>query len=262
MMWTVVAPQTGALEIKTPMTSRPTGQDRLIARLSAIAVLNEDDILALEALPMTTRKFAAGQDIVREAERTSESCVLIDGFLQRHKDLPEGRRQIIAFHVPGDMPDLQSLHLPLMDHTLSAVIGSTIATIQHSAIDAMTAKSPGIRHALWRESLIDAARFREWIANLGGRSAVPRLAHLLCELYVRNRAVGQAMAGSYFMPLTQARLGEALGLSVVHVNRTMSTLRERGLIALASRQVHILDWDGLRQIAEFDPLYLHLRSPI
>ncbi len=250
------------MAVQGPRMTHPndvSGQERLISRLQAIAPLDEADVQAIAALPMTIREIAAGQDIVRDGDRPHESCVLVQGFLQRHKDLPSGARQILAFHLPGDVPDLQSLHLGRLDHSLQAVTDSTIAKIPHAAVQALIDSHPRVGHALWRESLIDAAKFREWIANLGGRPALARLAHLFCELYVRSRAVHLGEPGVCHMPLTQARLADALGLSVVHASRSLGALRRSGLIALGGRQLQILDWPGLQAVGEFDPAYLHLR---
>ena len=251
----------GDRRIVTPSPPVPTGQKRLSARLRAIAELDADDLAGLEALPMIERRLAAGEAVARQGERTRESCIVIEGFLQRHKDLPDGRRQILAFHVPGDVPDLQSLHLPTMDHTLEAVTPSIVAMVAHTAVEALIRARPAIGRALWREALIDGAKFREWIANLGGRAAYPRLAHLFCELYLRNRSVGLVENDGFFMPLTQGQLAEALGLSAVHVNRMMSALRRDSLILLEKRRLLVLDWAKLQQLAEFDPLYLHLSEP-
>ena len=239
-------------------TSLTSGQDRLIARLRAIADLSETEARAIADLPITPRRIAAGQDIVREGERTHVSCVLIEGFLLRYKSMAEGRRQILAFHVPGDVPDLQSLHLPKMDHSLAAVTDSVIGTIPHAALSVAIREHEPLQKALWREALIDAAKFREWIANVGGRAALPRLAHLFCELFVRNRAMGLNDGDAFHMPLTQNELGEALGLSTVHVNRMMTELKRRGLVRKAASRLHIPDLAALAALAEFDADYLHL----
>jgi CRP-like cAMP-binding protein len=236
------------------------GQHHLTTRLQAIAALSDVERRALAELPMTTRQVKAGEDIVREGERTHASCVVIEGFLLRYTSLSEGRRQILAFHIPGDVPDLQSLHLPLMDHTLAAVTDSVIANIPHAALAAALHAHRALEHALWREALIDAAKFREWIANIGGRAALPRLAHLFCELFIRNRIVGLTDGDSFNMPLTQTELGEAMGLSTVHVNRLMSELKRRGLVRKDRGRLHIPDFDALARLADFDPTYLHLRE--
>jgi CRP-like cAMP-binding protein len=235
-------------------------RQRLLTRLGVVATLGEEERAAIAALPITVREVEPGEDIVREGDRTQESCVVIDGFLQRHKDLRGGGRQILAFHVPGDVPDLQSLHLPLMDHTLSAVSPSAVGLIPHTALHILLRDHPGAGVALWREGLIDAARLREWIVNLGSRAAPARLAHLFCELYVRNRTVGLGGDGWCFLPLTQTRMGEAMGLSMVHVSRVTKVLREQGLVEVRGRELHILDWPGLQRVAEFDPAYLHLHD--
>jgi CRP-like cAMP-binding protein len=159
-----------------------------------------------------------------------------------------------------NIPDLQSLHLEVMDHSLGTLARSTLAFLPHDTVRDLIRRCPRIGDAFWRETLIDAAVFREWMLGLGRREAYGRMAHLLCELYVRLKAVGLANGHGYEMPLTQAELGDALGLSTVHVNRTLQDLRGEGLITLQGGSVAVLDWEGLRKAGEFDPTYLHLRK--
>ena len=242
-------------------SARALSHDRLIARLETISDLTPKDHDDLRALPIAVRSVRAGRDISRDGERVSECLLLIDGMLQRYKERPDGQRQILAFHVPGDIPDLQTLHLPLMDHNLAAVTNGHIGAIPHEALSRLIAASDGVRVAFWREGLIDAAKFRQWIANLGLRDAYQRTAHLLCELFIRLRAMRLDEAGDVALPLTQIQLSEALGISVVHVNRTLQALRKDGLIAMDRRTLAIPDWGRLREAADFDPAYLHMQRP-
>src|SRR3954471_4554349 len=172
----------------------------------------------------------------------------------------EGKRQIFSFHIPGDIPDLQSLHLDVMDHSLSTLSACKVMFIPHETVCDLVRQCPRIGDAFWRETLIDAAVFREWIMNLGRREAYGRMAHLLCEFYVRLRAVGLTNGDAYAMPLTQAELADATGLSAVHVNRTLQELRGEGLITWRAGSVAVLDWDRLKEAGEFDPAYLHLKK--
>ncbi len=252
----------GAGVLMTMVLPRPytsSGHDRLITRLESISEMPAAARDLIRTLPIIIRTVAADSEICRDGDKVSESLLLIEGMLQRYKALPNGRRQILAFHVPGDIPDLQTLHEPVMDHTLASVTESRIGAIPHTALQRLVADNDSIRTALWREALIDAARFRQWIANLGGRNAYQRAAHLFCELYVRLRAVGLARSDGIGLPLTQAQLSEALGLSVVHVNRTLQALKKDGLIAMNRRTLQILDWERLQAAAEFQPQFLHLR---
>jgi len=147
-----------------------------------------------------------------------------------------------------------------MDHSLGTLARSKLAFLSHETVRDLTRCCPRIADAFWRETLIDAGIFREWMVGLGRREAYARVAHLLCELYVRLKAVGLANGHAYELPLTQAELGDAFGLSTVHVNRTLQDLRGEGLITLGSRSVTVKDWERLRAAGEFDPTYLHLKT--
>jgi CRP-like cAMP-binding protein len=159
---------------------------------------------------------------------------------------------------PATLPDLQSLHLEVMDHSLGVLAPSTVAFIPHAAIHDLVERYTGIASALWRDTLVDAAIFREWIANVGGRSAHQRAAHLMCEFVSKMKAVGLGTDEACPFPLTQQEIGDALGLSVVHVNRTLQQLRAEGLIVLKGKHLSIPDWEALKQVAGFDPAYLHV----
>jgi len=230
----------------------------LIRKLESITSLSDEDKQAIESLPTRHRVLPARQEIVRDGDRPSQCCVVLEGWLCRSKALSDGKRQIHSFHIPGDVPDLQSLHLPIMDHTLSTITQATVAFIPHESLRDLVTARPTIAAALWRETLIDAAIFREWITGLGRRDAMGRIAHLFCELYLKLQAVGLASDHRYNLPLTQADIGDALGITVVHVNRTLQEMRARELISLQGRSLHILDWQGLEAVGEFDPNYLHM----
>ncbi len=230
----------------------------LIRKLESIFTLSDDERQALVSLPMQVQDLRADQDIVREGDRVSRSCVLLDGFACRYKMTAEGKRQIMSFHIPGDVPDLQSLHLKTMDHSLQTLTPAKVGFITHEVIEDLCRRYPRIASALWRDTLIDAAIFREWMIGIGRRAAYARVAHLLCEFLVRMRAVGLAEDHSCPMPITQGEIGDALGLSTVHANRTLQELRKAGLISLKGYTFKALDWKGLQKAGEFDPTYLHL----
>lgn len=232
---------------------------RLIRKLETITVLNRDDRDAIAALPLRAKSFEENQDLVRQGDRPSECCLLVEGFVCRYKVLGEGQRQIMSFHLPGDIPDLQSLHLKVMDHGLGALTPVTVAFIPHEAMEEITRSRPTIAAAFWRDTLIDAAVFREWLAGVGRRSAHQRIAHLICELCTRLKALGLIDNPSFQLMVTQAEVADALGLSSVHVNRVLQDLRRDGLIAIQGRVLKILDWEGLKEAGDFDSEYLHLR---
>jgi CRP-like cAMP-binding protein len=232
----------------------------LVRMLESILDLSEDESDVLRTVNGTIKSVGPRQDLVREGDRPSECCLVLEGFAYRYKQTEDGKRQIFSFHIPGDMPDLQSLHLDVMDHSLSSLSACKVMFVPHETVRDLVRRCPRIGDAFWRETLIDGAVFREWILNVGRREAYERMAHLLCELYVRLKAVGLTNGDTYEFPLTQAEFGDALGLSTVHVNRTLQDLRGDGLITLRNGSVTVLNWDRLRQAGEFDPTYLHLRK--
>lgn len=229
----------------------------LIRKLDSVAALSEPEKAAILGLPVTVRQMRADHDIVREKDRPTQSCLVLDGWLCRYKILETGTRQIFSFHVSGDVPDLQSLFLRIMDHNLGALVQSTVAFIQHDSVKALAKDFPRIGELLWRETLVDAAIFREWIVGMGRRDAAARIAHVLCELFVKQQAVGLTRGYTCDFPLTQSVLGDALGLSTVHVNRSLMELRGRGLIRLEKHVLTMLKWEELQEEAGFDPMYLH-----
>ena len=232
----------------------------LIHKLESILVLSEDEKDVLRNVSGTTKTVGPRQDLVREGDRPHECCLILDGFAYRYKLTESGKRQIFSFHIPGDIPDLQSLHIDVMDHSLSSLTACKALFISHEAMRDLMRQCPRIGDAFWRDTLIDAAVFREWILNLGRREAYGRIAHFLCELYVRLRAVGLTTDHAYEFPLTQAELADATGMSAVHVNRTLQELRGEGLITLQAGSLTVLDWERLKEAGEFDPAYLHLRK--
>jgi CRP-like cAMP-binding protein len=231
----------------------------LVRKMDSIVDLTSEERDGLRSLPMMVRKVGADQDIIRDGDRPSQSCLLLEGMLFRYKLAGEDRRQIMAFHIAGEIPDLQSLYIKTMDHSLAAVTDSKVGFIQHEALYRFMAEFPRVAGAFWRETLIDAAIFREWMVGIGRRKAPSRIAHLLCEMYVRLDSIGMAENWTVTLPITQEELGDALGLSAVHTNRALQELRGQDLIVFERGKLTILDWQGLVQVGEFDPTYLHLK---
>jgi CRP-like cAMP-binding protein len=235
-------------------------QSRLLTRLQTISALTDDERAMIARVPFTLRNFSSGQDIVRIGESAKECWLVVDGYLQRHKESSDGRRQILSVYVPGDIPDLATLYLSRMDHSLSALGPVAAAYVPHAALNDLLLGSPTLQRVMQREILVDAAISREWILNIGTRQALARVAHLLCEITTRLRTVGLAREFSFTLPMSQADLAEATGISTVHSNRVVQELRARGTIDWRGRTLKILDWDGLVSIGDFSPGYLHLQD--
>ena len=229
---------------------------KLIARLQAVVGLAEQDQAKLVRMPYKLKKLDNGAYLVRQGDRPTHSTVVMSGFLSR-QNVVSGRNQISSFYIAGDMPDLHSLHLPVMDHELCSVGSSTVASVPHAYLKEMMHEAPALTQAFWRETLIYAAIYREWVENLGARQALGRIAHLLCELATRLELVGLLDNGSFHLPLTQANIADACGLSVVHVNRVLQELRRQGLIEWRHQTLQLLDRAALEDVAEFSRDYLH-----
>jgi len=240
-------------------TPPPAEREQLIRKLESIGNISAEEKAALYALPMRVTNLPDRQDIVAEGDRPSSCCLVLDGFVCRYKLLEDGRRQIFSFHTPGDIPDLQSLHLERMDHSLGTLTPSRVGFIAHNVVRELVRRFPGLGDLFWRDTLIDAAIFREWMVGLGRRNAHQRIAHLLCEMARRYQAVGLGADHAYPLPVTQAELADALGLTLVHVNRVLRDLRLMNLVRKESWTVSVLDWPRLVELGEFDPTYLHQR---
>jgi CRP-like cAMP-binding protein len=236
----------------------PPDHNPLVRKLESIFPLNDDERQALLDLPLQVNVLKEGQDIVREGDRPSRCFVILSGFTRTYKATGDGKTQIVAFGVAGDIPDLQSLHLKTLDISVATLTPCSVGFIAHEDLWDLCMRYPRLTAAFWRETLVEGAIFREWLLNVGRREAYHRMAHMLCELLVRLRAVGLAEDHACNLPITQGEFADALGVSTVHVNRVLQELRAHGLIELKGERLHVPDWEGLKQAGDFDPIYLHL----
>lgn len=232
---------------------------RLIRKLEQFTTLSRDDKQALERAASTKlRRLDPREDVIREGDRPRQINLIVDGWAYRYKVLDDGRRQIVAFLVPGDLCDMRMFILKQMDHSVGALSRATVAEISKPAVLDLTDTFPRVGRALWWNSLVEEAIQREWTVNLGRRDASERLAHLFCELFIRLRAVGLAEGCTCEFPVTQADLADATGLSTVHVNRTLQELRAKGLVVLRGKALTIPDLEALQAAALFNANYLHV----
>jgi CRP-like cAMP-binding protein len=200
----------------------------------------------------------ADRTIIRAEEELSVSTLLVEGLMCRYKDLKDGQRQISALHIPGDFVDLHSFTLQRLDHNVMALTPCRIVTMPHARLTEITERFPHLTRVYWFLTSLDGSIQREWMLSLGRRTALQRLAVLLCELFIRMEIVGLTDGHSFPLHLTQVDLAECAGLTSVHVNRTLRELRERGLVDISGRRVNILDMAGLQEVGEFSPNYLYL----
>lgn len=233
--------------------------DYLRQKLEHYVHLSADDREVLATLGQSNiRAIPARHEIVREGEHPKFVNLVLDGWATRHKTLEDGRRQILAFLLPGDLCDLNVFILKAMDHSIGALTEVTIAQIPRELMDEIEKKRSRLIQALTWHMLVQLAIQREWTLNLGQRSAIERIAHLICELFARLAAVGLCKDETCHIPITQTDLSEATGITPVHVNRTVQLLRGEGLIEWKGREIHVADMSALRRVALFNENYLHL----
>jgi len=233
--------------------------EHLIRKLERFVQLSDDERTALQAVGSgRVRSFGPREDVIQEGAPPSCTRLLVSGYACRYRTLPDGRRQIVSLFVPGDFCDPHVFVLQEMDHSIATLSGARIAEVSKDEVIGLTERFPRITRAFWWDSLVTEAILREWIVSVGRRSARERVAHQFCALYVRQRAVGLTDEGECDMPLTQAELAEALGITTVHANRTLQRLRAEGLISLKSNRLVFPDFEALARTALFSTAYLHL----
>jgi CRP-like cAMP-binding protein len=198
--------------------------------------------------------------VIRRGQELQHSTLLISGWMARAKDLPNGQRQIAELQVAGDFVDLHGFTLKRLDHDIISMSECRYALVPHDRLKTLTERFPHLTRVYWLLTNIDAAIQREWTLSLGKRTAIARMANLFCEMNARLGLIGESPGDSYEFPLTQVELGECLGLTSVHVNRTLQELRREGLIELERQRLTIRNLRALQNVAQFDPAYLYIEK--
>ncbi len=235
--------------------------DFYVSKLESRTALPDDARAALLATPTLIDHFPAYRDVMRQGDRPTRCCVVASGMVSRFRALRSGVRQILSFHLAGDMIDLPSALVIVADHGIRTHTATTLVTIAHGDVLRLAADYPALGRAFWFDTLIDAAIFREWTVNIGRRNARERTAHLLLELATKNRAAGLMPGDSFELPVSQADLADALGMTAVHLNRTLQWMRRERMIRTLSKSMTIENWPALTSLAGFDPLYLCPEGP-
>ncbi len=233
--------------------------NRFIQRMRRLADLTANDAMVLASITSHPRRYAARHDLIREGDRPGPMFVVLEGWVCRYKILPNGTRQIMAFLIPGDTCDLHTSLVAEMDHGIQTITTATVATVNRAEMQLMMRDHSNIAAAMYSAQLINEGIMRAWIVSMGRRSSIERVAHLICELYLRARNTALIADDKFALPLSQAVLADALGMTAVHINRVLKELRLTGAMALARGSVTILDPAKLIRIAGFDENYLHRR---
>jgi CRP-like cAMP-binding protein len=244
--------------------TRPSAAEReealapLLLKLRARDVISNEEAKALRDSIAEIKEVAANKVLVRASVPVNASTLLLEGLVCRYSDLADGQRQIMELHVTGDFVDLHSFLLKHLEHNVGSLTPVRVAIVPHDALRAITEQHPHLTRTLWFSTLLDAAIHREKIMSVGRRPAVARIAHLMCELFLRLGVVGLAGPDRFRLAMTQTELADATGLTSIHVNRMLKQLRDEGLMTFRGGEVVIHDWAGLQRIAGFDPRYLYL----
>lgn len=240
------------------LTDETSPLDIMIRKLEMWNELSDEDRAAIRGLPYLERTLSSDQYIVWDGDRPANSCMIVSGFAFRHKLVSDGSRQIYSIHMAGDLVDLQNALLRTADHNVQSMTRCHVLMIPIDAVRALAFERPAVGMAMWYETLVDASIFREWITNVGRRDARSRIAHILCEFAIRMESAGLGERSQCALPMTQEQLADAVGLTPIHVNRTLKSLEEDGLLARQKRAILIPDWRLLANVSDFDPRYLHL----
>ncbi|MBA2934457.1 Crp/Fnr family transcriptional regulator [Sphingomonas sp. CGMCC 1.13654] len=216
----------------------------------------------LERAVTERRRLPARSTLLERGDALRQSTMLINGFMIRYIDDLEGRRQVVAFHVPGDFVDLHGYPLEVLDHSIATLTEVEIANVPHSALKQLTDRDAEFARKLWASTLLDAAMHREWLFRLGRLDAGGRVAHFLAETNVRLGAIGRSDGSGFDLPITQTDLSEITGLTSIHVNRVLRMMREERICTFRSSRVEIADLERLERIAQFDPTYLYVKAGV
>jgi len=219
-----------------------------------------DDVRLLVDACHNQRTFAARTDLIREGDKPGPGFVILEGWACRYKLLPEGTRQITAFLLPGDTCDLHASVSTAMGHSIGALTTARVALVPRRILEALVETRSAISRAFWWTQLVEEETLRAWMVSVGRRNGEQRVAHLMCELYFRARPVGLIKTTGLELPLSQTVIGDALGLTPIHVNRVLRRLRLNGVMTLSNGNLVITDIDKLANVAGFDDNYLHRRS--
>lgn len=233
----------------------PSASNPLVQKLQRLAKLTAPDIRALEQISAHSRLYGPHLDLIRDDEASGDAVLVLEGFACRYKQRQTGRRQIMAYLLPGDLSDVEPC-LSRTGHAVGTLSPCLVVRIPHQALVNLIAHHSNIAQALRLAKLAEEATLREWVVNMGCRTGLERMAHLFCELMARFEPVGLAQDSSCPFPLTQGDLGDTLGLSNVHVNRTLQEMRRHGLVELRGKRLRLLKPKHVQDIGEFNPGYL------
>jgi len=245
----------GTLNQQMPMKAATAA---LLRALLARDDLSAEEQRVVEGLPEKTKNFRRGAQIASAGSEPGVSIIIVDGIVGREVNSPSGKRKLTGLHIAGDFVDLHSYLLKVLDHGLIALAPCTLAYVPHRNLQAAFESSQHLTRMFWLTTVIDGAVQRAAASRYGIEDAPARICHLFCDLMIRSEIAGVANGKSFPLPITQQVLGELVGISTVHANRSLQALRAAGLVEWRSGTVIVPDFTKLASRANFDPGYLSL----
>jgi CRP-like cAMP-binding protein len=242
------------------MSSAKWALEAFIERLGELAPLSRDDIAALRSLPGEAVRLRGNVDIELPGQGLEYSCLVATGLVARFAQLADGRRQFTALHIPGDMADIHRVATAMAGSALQTLTTTMVVRVPAKSLRSVALNSPTITQAFWAYSTVDAAILAQWAVNLGRRDAKARTAHFLCEMSLRSEYSGQGVRNEFLLEASQGQIGDTLGLTAVHVNRTFKALKQSKVLSIDGRIIRVHDWALMAAIGDFDPDYLQLRQ--
>ena len=240
------------------MLSSTLALQNFVGRLAALSPLSNKDAAVLLRLPVETTRLRGNSDILAPGDTHDWACLVVSGIVARFVQLRDGSRQYTAFHMPGDMADIHRVATAAAGSALQTLSTAIIIRVSTKELKAAALASPAITRAFWAYAAVDAALLSQWVVNLGRRDAKSRMAHFLCEIGIRSEQSGLGDRTDFILDASQAQIGDALGLTPVHVNRTLKSLKESKLVSTDGRIIRVLNWPALAALGDFDPTYLQL----
>ena len=231
------------------------------ARLASRSILTDAEQSAVLGLTGQVTNIPAHKDFVEQGAQVDHSCLVVEGLVGRFGENGDGARQTTCLYITGDMADLPSVVSPKAAWGLAALTRTTIIRVAHADLRRIAARHPGLAEAFWRDCVADGSLFSEWVVNVGRRDALARIAHLLCEMAIRCERAGLGTRSAFPLPITQSDLGDATGLTSIHVNRTLKQLRTQIGVTIKSGTVMVPDWNALVSTGDFDDGFLLLHGP-
>lgn len=223
----------------------------LIKKFSSLRQLNHVEIKALMKMHQKTRMINARKTFLNQGEIHEQSLIVTQGWACRFRNFSNGNQQIINYYLPGDIISPFSSVLPRINYSVASITSLQVCPFDRDDLTELFVINPQLKPLFesmlaWEDVLLS-----EQICRLGRHSAYQSTAHLLLELFQRLRIVGQTEEDTFISPLTQQMMADTLGLSFVHLNRTLKKLCDDNCIRMKSNKISLLDIGRLKQITEY-----------